>query len=244
MAHNNYKAKWLAALKDTSSTPGTTADLLAKNLRSVQNVDTDAALALNKVRDASIEVAHVAKRVLTLLDEQSEVAGLSFGVIGVELDGKLSQMPLPVMMRRIRDVLRVSEARIGMLSVAANEYHLAYTKVEEAATDAKANQDHLQRALLESTYIGARPSSADLDDYRMTNGEDYARFGLHYEDLDDDWLETTMYKARGKRDRSADDSDDSDEDEENPSSSQAIVSRTDGVARKHSLINSTQSVPL
>jgi hypothetical protein len=221
---NNYKAKWLAALADDVETPSVNAANLSKGLVTVKNVDADTALSLNKIKEGAIEAAGVAKRVLELMDEESTVAGVNFGVCGVSVDNKLAQLPVPIILRRLRDTLKIAEARIGMLSVAATEYYKAHQKLELEIRQVQEHQSHLHRALLETSYIGARPSTADMEDYQDARAGEYARFGLAYEDLEDDWLDNALNENRTRKGTQSDESSDSDNDE--PGSSDMRIART------------------
>lgn len=219
---NNYKAKWLAALKSDVETPSVSTAAVAKGLQTIRSIDSDTASAVNKIREAAIEAAVVARRVLELMDSEANVAGVDFGKVGVAIDSKLALMPVPIILRRLRDTLKIAEARIGILSVSANEYYTAHQKIVTEVDIVQSNQEHLQRALLETSYIGARPTTSDLEDYKDNKASDFTRFGLNYTDLPEDWLDLSLNHRNTTDHHDSETTDGSDDDADEPSNGQIV----------------------
>lgn len=211
---NNYKSKWLAALKETDDSPLVAAEKAGKVASTINTVNVNANLELGKLQRTTLEATGVAKSILNLMDEHRYTAGLEFGTCCLPIDGKLSQMTLQVMLRRIRDTLKIAESRIGILSIAANDLYEANALMRKHLKMVESGQLPLQRSIIECALIGPRATSPEMEDLRDSKTGEYHRYGMTYEDLDDDWLDRHL--ASGPtHNNGAVDGDDSESDDAN-----------------------------
>jgi hypothetical protein len=188
----NYKAKYLAALKASEKSPVERERQIDRITSAASNTIVDATHSLSQVSHATFEAAAVAKKVTSLLNEFRHVGDLDLGDTSHGIDEKLTEMPLPITLRRVRDILKICEFRIGVLSVSYEETHSNLLKSEENVERLTESLKPLQSGLVSSTWIGPRPSSTELEDYKDSRPGEYNRHGITYADLSDDWYDVQM----------------------------------------------------
>lgn len=218
MHRNNYKTKWLAALADSETTPTQQQEAIAKSVQTLTNVNTDAALNLGRIQHECMQAASEAKKTISVINDFQQVAGIDFGESAHPIDEKIGSMPLPVMLRRIRDVLKLSTNMIGILAISAEESHRSLKMANETISGLTQSSKHLQAAIVSSTLIGHSPTSNELEDYQDTKEGDYYRHGIQYEDLNDDWFESRLTRNTVLREKRKDDSDSESDDDYTTSS--------------------------
>lgn len=236
----NYKAKWLAALGQLEE-PDTVSVESRNKLRDGTLVATDAALEFRKIQTVTFEAAKAGKALVETLDEFQKVAGLDFGETLHEIDGKIGKMPVPILIRRLRDLLRIANMRIGLLSTAAIENHKVVIQLRDAIAACSPNTTTLDRTLKEVAWIGPQPSQSELEDFVATNGN-FARDELVYNDLDEDWFDTRLGNVAKLRIRTSDESDDGEEntDSEDEPEVNALVRNENA---RHKRNRSAQVIP-
>lgn len=210
---SNYKQKWLEALEKqkagieqrTNESIGTAGD--------VHRVATDVAVEMRKIASVTGEVTSAAKRIVTTMNDMAVCGGLEFNELEHSIDSKLSSMPLYVALRRVRDILSYSEARISVLSLRLNTLYDEHNRVVLATTKLNDRRESIERLLIESAWVGPSPSPSEIEDFKDASAGDYQRYGLHYEDPDEDWIETSLFKSTTLREP-ASASEDSDSDVE------------------------------
>lgn len=206
---NNYKTKWLNALENSRGDVVAKAedDILAAKDASRQT--TDAVLALRQTKSMVNELATCCKSLVGECDGLRELGGLSFTEIGHTVDTKLSSMPIHVALRRVRDVIKIAEARIAVLSIHSEDQFIANKKYSEMIPEAINAKTRMYRALVETCYVGDRPTTSEIEDY-TDKTTDYRRHDIHYEDMDHTWTDTMLMNSTILRtaERAHDDSDD------------------------------------
>lgn len=188
---DNYKAKWLAALRDGGNDVIDRAETAPKLAESVVSSEVSAHVELQKLQTITYETASVAKSLIALLNESSTVAGVDYGKHDHEIDGKISKMPLYVVMRRVRDILKLAQFRVGMLTVACEELNEAGQSMAEQLQIVHNQSLHLKRTTVNALMLGPDPTREELDDYteNRRGSQRYNRYGIAYEDLTDDVFE-------------------------------------------------------
>lgn len=238
----NYKQKWLAALENHRVEPVTHAANETLRASSVQTTGTDAAIVLRRINGRVGEMAGVAKSLVDEMDSHQSVAGLTFGEVGGEIDTKLARMPVDVAMRRLRDLLKLAEARIAMLTIHADDLHIANTNLTESLKKAANSSKNVERALLEVAWIGPNPTANEIQDFNDASAGEYHRDNLHYEDLDEEYVMTKLFSGTSLRTvarRTPDLTDDQGEDDSDTSSDEAekkIRSMPSPVRNRHARI--------
>lgn len=193
-ARNNFKAKWLAALESDAARPVDSVQLVEKAVNGVSTTVTDASISLGQISHSAMEAASQAIRLSRTLSEFQTVSQIDFGDISHGIDEKLTKMPIPVMMRRVRDILKIAEMRIGILSVMAEEAGEAVKSMEQKVRSLGSEISPLQVKIVEHAWIGTSPTSSEFEDYKDKTS-DYHRYGIQYDDLDDDWFDTRLGNA-------------------------------------------------
>nr|QXN75410.1 MAG: hypothetical protein [Grapevine-associated negative single-stranded RNA virus 1] len=251
---DNFKAKWEAALatKRAELTAGRDSDAVATGAR-----DTvfGTSAELRKLQHAVLEAASAGRQVLHVMEDFSDTGALKFGVHTSDVDGKLTDMNLIVIARRLRDIFKIAEARIGVLSIALNESHMNLMKVKENLSIIKTSNTQMQAMAMETLYIGARPRSTEIDDW--FKDPTTARFGARYEDLDENWIDTELIKSKhsskityANHDESSDDNDEQDEEDDyndDNHTSNALVAQSNEVqalSHNRNQFGSANDVPL
>jgi len=134
------------------------------------------------------------RSLVELLDECRYVGGVDFGEAIHGIDARLGSMTMIVMARRMRDIMKLAEARIGILAAALDDRDKA---IEDLRTQIESTHDpaeQLEKAAIEALYIGHGATHHEISDYTEANDSTgiYNRFGLAYDDLDDDWMTTQL----------------------------------------------------
>lgn len=235
----SYKQKWLNALRDPTTTPSETANVVRQKTEEISSANVNATLKLRQLSSVLGEAARNAKSLTSLMDETRHSAGVDFGEIGHHIDGKLSQMDAVVIVRRLRDCLKQAEVRIGILSAACEELTDKSGQMAMDVCSLHANANVLQEAAVEVLMIGGRPSEDEMDDYRTaTAASPFHRFDTHYEDVDSEWTFTQISKHTALREKkhsrndSGYDQSDSDEDSDEPSNRYAQLVPAKNATRK------------
>jgi len=232
----SYKAKWLASLSDKQETPIAQAASLIKGSDEIKNAQVNTVLQIQKVHGTLIQAAMCAKSLISVMDESSSTPGLDFGQVGHEIDSKITKLDSNLIARRLRDVIKLAEARIGVLSAIAENALEANTLMANELLVLRTSTNSLERAAVESFYIGSQPTRKELDDLGEDPSTAHKRFGVVYDDLPDEWLDSALpHASNGYRTRretletlvNGDDEDD-ESGSESETDSHAVVLRQNG----------------
>lgn len=181
----NYKAKYLAALNNNGTTPQTVRTTLSNTTHDTTAVAVNTSLELVKLQTTLIESAHAARAVCELMDETRHVGNIDFGETHHIVDGKLGSMSLQIISRRLRDVLRMAEARIGILSAMCEDQHKTIELAAETAATVKGGIVDLQKASLDTLFVGRNATPDELSDLLSTPGANgFNRFDIEYHGID------------------------------------------------------------
>jgi hypothetical protein len=186
---DNYKAKWLASLPSSVQTSTDIAHDAQSSLNTVTHAQVNTAIELVKAKNAMIEATKSAKLLAELMDECRDVGDMDFGETIHAIDNSITSMNIIVMARRMRDVMRIAEARIGFLTALVDDQHKAISSLKDNIKSLHTPTVELQKSAIEALIIGSNPSMVELDDLdeKYSSGE-YLRFGLHYEPMDDELI--------------------------------------------------------
>jgi len=184
----NYKAKWLDAIKAKEENPVTRLEAFKVDAEQLSSFQVNTTLQVDKIRHPLVEGARNAANLLSTMDEFRDCGVISFEETCLPIDAKLGDMDMVTIARRLRDSLRLAEARIGILSVALRDTE---ERSREYVSELSTVKEMMQRSgekITELFVIGPGPSEAEKSaaDHMILSGEDYRRFGLGYEDHDDD----------------------------------------------------------
>jgi len=212
MSHKNYKQKYLDALERHRTEPFAPVDKAQLKTQSASATNTDANLALRQIASVVGEVSIAAQNLIKEMDAHTKIAGMEFAEIEQEIDLKLTKMPIHVAMRRIRDVFKIAEARIAMLHIQADDLHIVNQTLHSEVDKVDASRKNVERSLYDNVWIGAGASPDEIDDFESIPQGEYRRFGLNYEDADDEFIMTRLFantSLREVRSGSTSDPDDS-----------------------------------
>jgi hypothetical protein len=185
----NYKAKWLAALSEKQTVPTQAAEANSRNVEQIQETSITATTQLRRLQSVMIEATRNAKSLAELMDECQSSAGIEFGLTSHSIDSKLGSMDLVIMARRLRDVIKLAEIRIGILTAATDNLAEANARLLHDTSTAGIQNSILQRATVETLLIGNKPTDAEFEDYRDNNsGTRYARYNESYTDVDESYV--------------------------------------------------------
>jgi hypothetical protein len=228
----NYKQKWLEAIDAHRTEPVAHADTVRLRSQTVSTTNSDAALVLRQIGSNIGNVAVAAQSLVSEMDDHRDIAGLAFSEIGGEIDTKLTRMPAGIALRRIRDLFQIAEARIAMLHIQADDLYRANDMLRTALERSEATSKTVQRALIETAWVGPQPSATDIEDFNATSAGEYRRDGLHYSLDADDFIMTKLFANTSLRTvantnlgLTADDDDDNDDDTSDSETDEATVAR-------------------
>lgn len=193
MAKHNYKQKWLDALEGQRKDPKQSAEAHLHTLAENGLAQTNLNLTLQRISSVTGEVAHVARSLGSCFDETKNVAGLNFGEFVSEIDNKISTLPIHTVLRRVRDVMRVAEMRIGVISARCEELYEANEQYEARLDSLKTSNGLAMRTLMATEWVGPNPTRDEIDEFTTLKEGHYKRGGLDYEDLDDAWFERNLF---------------------------------------------------
>jgi len=186
---DNYKAKWLASLPSGVQTATDTAHDAQSTANAVNHAQVNTAIELTKARNAMIEATRCARSLAELMDECREVGGTDFGETVHAIDSSIANMNITVMARRMRDVLKIAEFRIGYLTAVVEDQSSAISAMKAEIKSLHLPTVGLQKSTIETLIIGTNPTLGELDDLddKYSSGE-YHRYGLCYEPIDDELI--------------------------------------------------------
>lgn len=236
---NNYKAKWLAAV--TGEGAGVIAQAAeAKNIaESVISTDVTAHLELQKLQNVTYEAASIAKSLISLMNDASFCGGVDYGKYDHAIDTKMSKMPLHIVIRRIRDIMKLAEFRIGMLTVACDEMTEAGKNLSLELDSIRIQNQSLQKSTVSGLLLGPDPTSTEIEDFSDSHkgGRTYHRYGIVYPDLldsvfDDFGVEANHRVQKRSMLTNSQSVDDSDDDSDESGTEDAQYSSTHLVKHK------------
>lgn len=163
----NYKAKWLASLEGRASAPGEVATVLEQKLETVDNTQFSAVRELASLHTALQECGATAVDLCEMMDASRDVGQVTFKEVVHGIDTKLSTMPSKVLARRVRDVLRIADERIGILTSICESNFEAITRMSHRADVLEIGNRKLQYSVLNSLVIGKNPTPNEMEDYSM-----------------------------------------------------------------------------
>jgi hypothetical protein len=135
-----------------------------------------------------MQAAHSAQILIQTLDQQRFCKDVEFASIASEIDENLFQLDLNTMARRFRDLYKIATERISLLDAALQIEIETVSKYERQFQKQESSQHVLQRAAIESLYIGLKPTDNELEDYGNDGfGIENTRFKTKYLDLSDDF---------------------------------------------------------
>lgn len=220
MPARNYKQKWLEALEGRRSEPIAELDHIKEVSHTVSLTNTDACIALRQISGSVGEVAVAAKALVGEMDDHRDVAGLEFGKVNAEIDTRLERMPVVVALRRVRDLMKIAEARIAMLHIQADDLHIANRALTENLNKLTLSNTGVKRSLVDVVWVGAHATKDEIEDFNATPAGEYRRNGITYDDDGEDFITTRMFTGTSLRtlarrnDGLTDDETDDDSDEE------------------------------
>jgi hypothetical protein len=196
----NYKAKWLAAAGKGDGVQSEEIKPLIEATDNIVGAEVQAAVGLRKLSNTLIEAISEAKGLVNLMDEGADIGALHFAETKKSIDLKLSEHDLNIMARRLRDILKLAGARIGILTEAYEDSYNAVVKIKEAHRSVSSQSELLQSTVANTLLIGNNATGEEFTEYLRTTraGQDYKRHKLDYEDLDSDW-EDDIFKTEKER---------------------------------------------
>jgi hypothetical protein len=234
---DNYKAKWLAAVGNGSGGLVAESRNTERIVDTVINAEITTHMELTKLQAVTYEAAHVAKELAELMTETRLCAGIDYGESDHMIDSRLGNMPLHVVMRRIRDVLKMAKFRVGMLSVACDELNTTGEVLINQIQTIKAQSTHLQRAAVNTLLVGPNSTEeeyAEFGEARRSRGR-YDRYNIRYDDLSDDVFENfNMHADHRTRVRTAAETEDSSDDSDDENRSRGLVVSEQSKRNHHS----------
>jgi hypothetical protein len=196
-SRDNYKAKWLASLPSTVQTGSEVLHEFQTGVNAVSHTQVNTAIELNRLRSTMIDAMNNAKDLVRLMDECQNVAMMDFGKTEHQIDAKIGNMDVIVMSRRIRDILKAAEARIGFLSAIADDQFKTGLQMQKELDTLQQPTLNLQSAAIETLIIGPKATETEMEHYNNPmRTEEFSRFGVPYEELEDDWVYSRI-KAKG-----------------------------------------------
>jgi hypothetical protein len=181
----NYKAKWLAAIKESQPTPLELCDVVEEKAQVIDGTTVSAISELTKLQQVLVQAANQGVSLCEIMNECSDVGFAKFANLEHMIDGKISRMPSQVIVRRVRDIMKMAEERIGVLSAICDNHADAMNKVTFRVETLEIANRKLQEALMGSLIIGKNPSRSDIEEY-LSEPMKYRR-NSEYEDLDADF---------------------------------------------------------
>jgi hypothetical protein len=190
---DSYKAKWLASLAPSTQTGTETLHAAQSQINNVSHTQVNTSQEISRLHTTLIETAAAAKSLGELMDECQHIGTTDFGEIGHAIDNKIQSMSMIVIVRRVRDMIRLAEARIGILSAIADDQYNANRMLASEIKSLEQPTVNLQKVALESLLIGKNPSANELQEFTETELiGNFHRFGLEYEDVDEDNIITQI----------------------------------------------------
>jgi hypothetical protein len=194
MSKNNYKAKWLSAINNSSHTLSDTYQVAEQEITEANAAHVNTSLTLKRVRNPLTEAAANARVLLDLMDECRTIGDYEFAPTTLPIDGKLAMMDMITIARRVRDTLKLATARVGIMSVALDEAYETIRKYESTISTMKPFVEQTAVTVTELFVVGAGPTERELLDVERAYADgagEYMRFGETYDDLGDDEFELT-----------------------------------------------------
>jgi hypothetical protein len=187
----NYKAKWQAAVNAGTGSEKEEVLGLVKNASNIVGAEVQANLGLRKLGGTLMEAASAAKSLITLMDDAANVGKMQFASTSQNIDLRLNDGDFNLIARRLRDVLRMAEARVGILTEAYDDAHTALSEIKKAHISVSSQSELLQNTVANTLMIGNHATPEELTEFARANRTEteYSRFGSPYEDLDDDWTD-------------------------------------------------------
>jgi len=182
---DNYKAKWLAAIDPKSTL---LEDISVDGGQTVDNVTSTHASLIADIRalhDTLIQGGNAAKSLCEVMDEFRLLGTIDFKEIQHNIDAKISTMPSKIIARRLRDVLRASQERIGLLSIMCMEQQDTIESLTSSMSILRHGTAKLQTTAINTLFIGQRATRDELEDYIKCPTK--PRRGSEYNEYDEDW---------------------------------------------------------
>jgi hypothetical protein len=127
------------------------------------------------------------------MDECRIVGGVDFGETAHPIDTNLATLDLIITTRRLRDLLKMAEGRIGILTAVAEDSAKAVSALEVEVESLQPHTFLLQKAVADSLLIGTNSTPEEYREFaRADRTTPYSRYGAVYEPIDDDWLTTNL----------------------------------------------------
>lgn len=193
----NYKAKWQAAINNKNGAPTEEVQGLISDTERIVGAEIQAAVGLKKVSGVLMSAADEARNLVNLMDEGASVGDLEFASTSQSIDLKLSENDFLLISRRLRDVLRMATARIGILTEAYEDSHTALDKIKQAHHSVRSQSSILQESIANTLMVGRGATQQECEAFVRSarTDKDYNRFDLDYEDLDSDWEDEIFKKG-------------------------------------------------
>lgn len=210
---DNYKAKWLRALAEKGVDEKEVQKAVNSRLTTSITTTVTANLEIHKTLELTRDAASAAQELVETLDLYSRVGPLTAGKLADNVDAKLTKLPIDVMLRRIRDIIRIASERVAMFGESQDVMEKSLDAIKEESRKVASNNTQLQNQLVEAFMIGHDPESSERRDLFAcaNNSNKYHRYGMVYADSTYDTFGVDLLKAQGNREES--DSDESDDDE-------------------------------
>jgi len=185
---DNYKQKWLAATNKLETRNVESVLSTGKALATAFNATIDTNLELVNLKNKLASTVDVARDVVDVLDDCNNAGQVSFGKVGSEIDLQLRDMTATTMLSRIRDILRISKVRIGLLTAAYDELYEKCLALESDRDALQISSARLLESNLEAFKIGYNKKEGDIEDFLEAERkkEPYNRHKIVYSNIDDD----------------------------------------------------------
>jgi hypothetical protein len=233
---NNYKAKWLAALAEAQASPSELANDVEKLTTVLDDTSMTTQQNIERLHEALIGAGRQATNLCELMNECNDFNLVKFKQIDHMIDSKISKMPSMVIARRIRDVTRYAEERIGILSTMCESHERALSQMHERVQYLEIGNRKLQKTLMGTVLIGKNPSSDEIE--ALLDGDKIRRDG-GYESVDED--ESALLTGPRSHDDDYSDVDNTHSDDERESDP-VDNNKTAVVVKKHHKVDSGYAV--
>lgn len=195
---DNYKAKWMAALEAGQKTGAEVASVAEAYIESAVGTQFGVTEQLSALHQTLIEAGVAAKSTCDLMDECRDIGHLCFKEVQHGIDPRISEMPSKIIARRLRDVLRLAEERIGILTSICEDQYEALGRIGGQMNLMNIQNDKTQRAAFNTLYLGRAAKPNEIEDY-IANPRAYHR-NSEYHELPEDWTSILTAHDRARLD--------------------------------------------
>jgi hypothetical protein len=155
--------------------------------------------ATTEIHGRAVDLAELVTLGTTYLDENVKIGNETFELVKIEADSVLADLPVKKILTRACQVISLLGQR---LEVALSELHLRDAALRDLMSHAEhvsASTASIQASLANTTLIGRRPRSAEIDDLEALANDNrmYRRHGVDVESDVSDVESDGEYEANG-----------------------------------------------